>query len=304
MAQRFTAIVAEEDGDTAAKIEDQLSGLSCEVVSLEDANAIRALAKSNGSAVVLLSLPGSASDAARLCRQLRASPGRKYIIMLLDGYEPEAITAAYQAGADDAIAKPLIDAELNAKLRGAMWMLGLEDFRRKFEGEGTLFAEIAARASFHSRSYLQVKLGHELTRAIRFAHSISMLLAEVRYMAADDRIMRPFGRLLSEHVRSQVDLIARYNERSFAVVFPETDLEGAMHVAERLRGQLQSDAIDAPSAPKGLTVNFGIAACDAKNLSSVKHNGAQALLDSAEAYLRDASRNGPNQIAAGPVPHS
>jgi PleD family two-component response regulator len=112
-------------------------------------------------------------------------------------------------------------------------------------------------------------------------------------------VARKFGYLLSVQLRSHVDWAGHYGERRIALVLPETNLGGALRVAERLRERLNDGALESAGLPTRISAGFGISA-----LGSGSAVDAQALLDAAEGYLDDAFRKGPNQIAGGPAPRS
>ena len=264
--------------------------------------AVVAAAKAHKSALVVLGPSPGRADAWAVCGKLHSQSDVHHVICLLDRYEPTAVAAAFAAGADDALAKPLVPVELEARLRLAKRVLMLEESRSALEKEGALLAEISTRASFHSRRYLQSELTNELTRACRFSHSLSIIVAEARHQDSGERVMRSFGQALSRLCRSRIDWIARYDERSFVLVLPETDLGGALGAAGRLRAGLS--ARDGAELPKALVINLGVSALHRDNVDLAERAGPQFLLDAAEQYLRDATRSGPGQIAGGLAPHA
>jgi diguanylate cyclase (GGDEF)-like protein len=76
---------------------------------------------------------------------------------------------------------------------------------------------------------------------------------------AGDAVLRAVGEALGEGVR-QVDLAGRYGGEEFALILPETDLPGALRLAERLRSKLEGTAVELPSGKKlTATASFGVA---------------------------------------------
>jgi len=300
--QRWTAILGDDDPESVPLVKDALRRQDYDVVVVPPA-AVVAAAEAHKSALVLLRPSPGEADAWAACAKLHNQSDVHHVICLLDRYEPKAVNAAFAAGADDALAKPLVPVELEARLRLAKRVLVLEESRSALEKEGALLAEISTRASFHSRRYLQSELTNELTRARRFSHSLSVIVAEARHQDSGERVMRSFGQVLSRLCRSRVDWIARNDERSFALVLPETDLDGALRAAGRLRAALSAPR-ESSDLPKSLVINLGVSALQRDNVGLADKAGPQFLLDAAEQYLRDATRKGPGQIAGGLAPHA
>jgi PleD family two-component response regulator len=266
------------------------------------ASNLLAAAQSRRRALILLAPRSADRDPWLAFRKLHEGTDNHHVISLLDRYGADTVGAAFAAGVDDVLVKPLIPAELDARLWLAKRVLALEDARATLENEGALLAEISTRATFHSHRYLQSELANELTRAHRFAHALSVIVAETRNGNGGERGMRSFGQALSSLCRSRVDWIARYTERSYAVVLPETDLAGALHAAGRLQAALA--ARQASDDSRSLLLNLGVSALGGDCMELAEREGPHLLLDAAEQYLKDAARKGPGHIAGGPAPHA
>jgi diguanylate cyclase (GGDEF)-like protein len=226
---------------------------------------------------------------------VRTATRNAYIIFLLDGRARQSIEQAFDAGADDVISKPIVDAELRARVRLAGRVVALEEYGNRIHGEGTLLSEIAVNASLHSRQYLEIELGRELDRARRFAHPIGVLLAQAHPTNLGEHVLRSYGKFLCAHLRTRVDWVARYEERSFAVVLPETTLDGAARVAVRLQASLRKEDVTSGGLPENLQANIGVSAFD--RASTVDVPSPQTLLAGAAAQLQSATRDGLGRIS-------
>jgi diguanylate cyclase (GGDEF)-like protein len=296
--ERWTAILGDEDPETVACVRDALLQRDYDVVMTSPGGVVEA-AQGYKRALVLLGRSSTDLDPWFACRKLHEAADRHHVICLLDGHDTDSFAAAFAAGADDALTKPLMPSELDARLGLAKRLMVLEEVRSTLEDEGALLAEISTRASFHSRRYLQSELTNELTRARRFAHALAVIVAEAQHREGGERVMRAFGQVLSRLCRSRIDWIARHGEHSYAVVLPETDLAGALRAAERLRTAVPETS----DLPKSLFINIGVSALHPGSTVFAEKVGPDLLLHAAEQYLKDAVRKGPGQIAGGPAPH-
>jgi diguanylate cyclase (GGDEF)-like protein len=147
-------------------------------------------------------------------------------------------------------------------------------------------------------------LDAELARARRYGTALSVILCDIDHFkrindthghAAGDHVLSDFGGLLLAMTRETVDSVVRYGGEEFLIVLPETDLEGAHALAERIRHAFGStgSAVDLGKFVSA-TASFGIASVpaldpDAPELPAV-------LIEAADAQLYAAKRAGRNCV--------
>jgi diguanylate cyclase (GGDEF)-like protein len=143
-------------------------------------------------------------------------------------------------------------------------------------------------------------LAVEVRRAERFGDPLSLVLADLddfkqindRYgHQAGDEVLRRFADVLRENVRD-FDLPVRYGGEEFAVLLPETGLDGAEQLARRLQTallRLRLPEIGADRPP--VTASFGVAAFPAART-------AEELLSAADGALYGAKAAGKNRVVS------
>jgi diguanylate cyclase (GGDEF)-like protein len=115
------------------------------------------------------------------------------------------------------------------------------------------------------RHFLEVLAG-EITRATAFDTPLSVIVADVDDFKlvndvfghhVGDEVLRRFSKLVADHLRD-VDVAARLGGEEFAMILPDTEVNDAAAVAERVRvavGELPLPL----SRPHGITATFGVA---------------------------------------------
>lgn len=91
------------------------------------------------------------------------------------------------------------------------------------------------------------------------------------------------------------DVLARFGGEELIVLLPQTDLAGALAIAERIRHQVQALAVQWQGQAVTATVSLGVAALHAS------HASVDALIRDADQALYEAKRAGRNRVRGAPV---
>jgi diguanylate cyclase (GGDEF)-like protein len=108
-----------------------------------------------------------------------------------------------------------------------------------------------------------------------------------------DTVLRDIAGLLQSHLRRS-DVLARYGGEEFAMLLGNTDRQGAMDIAERLRRAVA--ARDTASLPE-ITVSIGVATIRPAELPGSTAQQADGLLKAADEALYAAKQQGRNRVA-------
>jgi diguanylate cyclase (GGDEF)-like protein/PAS domain S-box-containing protein len=149
-----------------------------------------------------------------------------------------------------------------------------------------------------NRRALQERLDQELSRARRHGTPLSALVLDVDHFKqindsaghdAGDAVLRQLGGLLEEIVRDG-DIVARYGGEEFVVVAPHTAQQGALVLAERIRGRVEATKCNSRSWFGRVTVSVGTAELEQAPAS------AESLLTRADAAMYQAKHQGRNRV--------
>ena len=150
----------------------------------------------------------------------------------------------------------------------------------------------------NSRAF-QECLERESTRARRYGRALAVLMIDIDHFkrvndryghVAGDELLSAVAAVVAGGLRS-CDLAARFGGEEFAVVLPDTDLAGALRVAERIRKAAPA-AASGELAAATLTVSIGVACSDQRGHS------ADRLVAAADEALYRAKAAGRNQVHA------
>lgn len=143
--------------------------------------------------------------------------------------------------------------------------------------------------------YLSMSLAREIERSTRFGRPLAVLMLDLDHFkqvndqfghARGDSVLRELAHRVSEQIR-EVDTFARYGGEEFVVVLPETAIEGAGQLAERIctavrREPFQQDGEE----PLTVTLSVGVAAFP------VHGSSAATLMRAADRALYVAKNEG------------
>ncbi len=139
---------------------------------------------------------------------------------------------------------------------------------------------------------------NEFDRARRFGRPLSAVLLDLdHFKQVNDTYGHAIGnqvlRVVAERFRyslREIDILGRYGGEEFAALLPETDLDGARNVTERLRRYVADHPVDTDRGPLAITISLGVATLG-KGCTDL-----DMLLEHADRALYAAKQAGRNRV--------
>ena len=169
----------------------------------------------------------------------------------------------------------------------------------------TLQAELVYSAHYDSltgiynRGTFLTEFEREVSRSGRGGAAFSLAIFDLdrfkqlndRYgHPAGDQVLKAFADVLRSSIRKH-DTVGRYGGEEFALLMPQTGMETAVRVAERIRRALETRGVNVEVGRIDVTVSGGVATF------GIDGDDWDALLSAADTALYEAKRAGRNRIA-------
>lgn len=172
----------------------------------------------------------------------------------------------------------------------------LSETNRELEERNTLDALTGIR----NRRYFDRKYQAEVRRSRREQSCLTVAMIDIDHFKqlndtyghlVGDECIRAVAEVLRAQLRRPADDVCRYGGEEFAMLMPNTDIEGACMLLESIREKLQGMAIPTPAGEIRLTISIGVAsaviAFDAHDMQ---------LLERADKALYAAKQAGRNRL--------
>ena len=251
---------------------------------------------------LIVGLSPSTDDALRLCSQLRATEESRQLPILLigDDEDMDRLIKALELGVNDYVTRPVDENELLARVRTQVRRKRYQDRLRTSFLHKLSLALTDSLTGLHNRRYLFTHLDGLMQRMADSNKPLALLMVDIDHFkqvndtyghAAGDEVLCEVANRIARDVRG-FDLVARYGGEEFVVVMPDTSMDIAVAVADRLCKIVASDPVSLSESEKPIpvTVSIGVARTDGPE------NSPSALLKSADDALYQAKNEGRNRV--------
>jgi two-component system, cell cycle response regulator len=251
--------------------------------------------------LVLVSLSLTSADGLRLCSQIRSVERTRHlpIIMLVEPGDDARLMRGLDMGVNDYLMRPIERHELMARIKTQTKRKRHSDFLRNRLEESVEQSITDGLTGLHNRRYLESHLKTLVAQSLANGRSLSVLIADIDHFKlvndtfghdGGDAVLREFSQRFRRNTRG-IDLAGRLGGEEFLIIMPDTELDRAYQVAERLRACIAADEFQVNGQHKiRVTASVGLATLERAD------DTPETLFKRADEALYGAKRSGRNKV--------
>ena len=192
-----------------------------------------------------------------------------------------------------------INSKLNKEIEERIWA---EKQLRQSEAKFRNLAIIDSLTGLYNRHYFYQIGQKEVERSLRYHLPLSLIMMDIDHYKeindtyghrVGDYVLTQISQIIQNAIR-KIDVACRYGGEEFVILLPETDIEQANHVAERIRITLDETAITFENELISVTASLGIVDLSTDTLLIEK------MLAKADEAMYRAKQMGRNQVVSCP----
>lgn len=321
---KATILIVDDRPENLLTLECLLEAPDIEIVRANSGNEALARTLDHDFALILLDVQMPEMDGYETAELLRSNAKTRSIpIIFLSAAQKERqhVFKGYDSGGVDYILKPFEPVVLKSKMRIFLDMyrqrhqleqktreldaklVELEEVQQQLEEKNEQLRRLSIRdglTGLINRRRFDELMKTEWKRGLRNQHPLSVVIVDIDHFKAyndhyghlvgDDCLCR-VAETLSVSLHREVDRVCRYGGEEFIAILPDTSMEGAVQVAERMRRNVCELRIRHKGSDTAdyLTISVGVS-CAVPRLD--RH--VAQLLDSADSALYEAKKSGRN----------
>jgi two-component system cell cycle response regulator len=296
-------ILVEDDIAQAKKIKEKLiaAGITVDVTARE--NDTITLTEQNDYALFIISTQLLDSDGLRLCSHIRSHIKLRHIpiLIIVEESDEKTLTKGLEMGVNDYLLNPVDTNELLARTNTQIRRKNYEDALRASYLQSISLSVTDPLTNLYNRRYFDIHIKNLVEKTSQAKKNLSLIIIDIDYFKqvndthghpAGDDVIKEVARRMLLGIRP-TDLCARYGGEEFIIVLPETKLEDALNVGERVRASIEMSPFKLGNDITEIkcTISAGV--------STLQDNDTpETLLKRADESLYRSKESGRNRITA------
>ncbi len=186
----------------------------------------------------------------------------------------------------------------------------LEKITKELHEKNKVLEEIAVTdklTSLFNRGYFEDRLKFEIEKSFKFKRELSLLFIDLDKFKkindtyghlVGDKLLQKISEVIKESIR-KTDIAARYGGDEFVVILPETNIESAKMVAEKIRENIENTFIVVGDKKISVTASIGVA-----GIKEGQSTTFEKLIKFTDKSLYEAKKKGRNRVYVMDVPNT
>ena len=254
--------------------------------------------------LVIVNTAAKSFDGLRFAAHLRSDETTRSlpVLAIVDFDDRPRLVKALEIGINDILPRPVDPQELSARARTQIRRKRYTDYLRDNLDQSLELAVTDQLTGLHNRRYMASQLDALVRRAGAGGDPVALLVIDIDHFkkindsfghAIGDEVLREFAVRLASNVRA-IDLPVRFGGEEFVVVMPDTELDHAHRIAERIRLHVAGSPFRVMGGDELLTVTISIGVAS----SLGEADTPAGLVKRADEAMYEAKSKGRNRVIA------
>ena len=254
--------------------------------------------------LIIVNAAAKTFDGLRFAAQIRSDEATRSlpILAVVDFDDRPRLVKALEIGVNDVLPRPIDPQELAARVKTQIRRKRYTDYLRDNLDQSLELAVTDQLTGLHNRRYMETQLEALVRRAVLGGSApVAVLVIDIDHFkkindsfghGVGDEVLREFAVRLASNVRA-IDLPVRFGGEEFVVVMPETELEDALRIAQRIRLHVAGSPFRVLDGEELLTVTISIGVA-----ASAGEDTPLKLIKRADEAMYEAKAHGRNRVIA------
>ena len=293
----YSILIVDDDIAIRNSVSEYLKAINYNVKGvLNAAEALEALTSFDAD-VVLTDIMMRGMDGLELTSKIKES--YDIDVMVMTGYSAEySYENAVQAGASDFIFKPFRFEELDLRIKRVLREADSKKERTKLLKKLEKIAITDALTGLYNSRHFFAQIKSEVNRHFRYSRALSLLILDIDFFKnyndtwghlEGDKVLMGIGEIVNSCMRS-MDTAYRYGGEEFTILLPETKLQKACVVGERIKDGI-SDRVFEPEPGKKISITVSLGATEL-----VRGEDFKTFIERADKALYKSKDTGRNKL--------
>lgn len=295
-------LLVDDDASQAQQIKSKLHEFGGEVITIPDPAQAVESTETIDYDLIMVSTQLTTDDGLHLCTHFRSQDKTRNtpLLIIIEDSDTDLLIKGLDMGINDYLITPIDSNEVVARVK---IQIRRKKFQDALQAKGQKSLDMAIKdglTGVFNRRYFDIHAEKMLNNSVTNGKPMALMLLDIDHFKSvndtyghqsGDEVLKQLPLRVQRSVRP-TDLFARYGGEEFVVVMPDTSVQNAASVAERIRKAMMAEVFTIPASPGTLakTVSIGVTFSEAGDT-------IQSMLERADKALYHVKNTGRNKVA-------
>jgi two-component system cell cycle response regulator len=252
--------------------------------------------------LIIVSTRLANDDGLHLCAHLRSQEKTRNtpLLILIEDDDTDLLVKGLDMGINDYLMTPIDSNEVVARVNIQVRRKRYQDALKDNQQRSISMSVTDSLTGLYNRRYFDTYMERILMNSLEAHKDLAVAIVDIDYFKkvndgyghlSGDDILRQVSELIVSNIRP-TDLAVRYGGEEFVIVMPDTNINNAADVAERLRKRVSETTFKIPAGDGTLECSISVGVT-----SLVADDSIAVLIERADKALYHVKQTGRNRVA-------